>query len=192
MLYFATGNKHKVKEVSNLLAELGLEIEHANPKIEEIDSTNPKKIALDKAKQAFEKLRNPVITEDTGIWFKAYKDFPGTLPKRMFDCLGHEGLLKLLKGKDRNAYFLCTICFFDGSQHKFFEGKLEGKITSKVIKPTADRMPYEKIFIPNGFKKAVVEMTPAEKNAISHRAEATKKLGEWLKETALHELLDSI
>ena len=192
MLYFATGNKHKVKEVSAVLAEYGLEIEHSNPKIEEIDSTSPKKVALDKAKQAFEKLRNPVITEDTGIWFKAYKDFPGTLPKRMFECLGHEGLLKLLKGKDRNAYFLCTICFFDGSQHKFFEGKLEGKITSKVIKPTADRMPYEKIFIPNGFKKAVVEMTPAEKNAISHRAEATKKLGEWLKETALHELLDSI
>ena len=61
-----------------------------------------------------------------------------------------------------------------------------------MIKPTADRMPYEKIFIPNGFKKAVVEMTQAEKNAISHRAKATKKLGEWLKETALHELLDSI
>ncbi len=192
MLYFATGNKHKVKEVSEVLAELGLEIEHANPKIEEIDSTNAKKIVLDKAKQAFEKLRNPVIAEDTGIWFKAYKDFPGTQPKRMFECLGHEGLLKLLKGKDRNAFFLSTICFFDGSQHKFFEGKLEGKITSKVIKPNADRMPYEKIFIPNGCKKAVVEMTPAEKNAISHRGIATKKLGEWLKETALHELLDSI
>jgi len=86
MLYFATGNKHKVKEVSNILAELGLEIEHANPKIEEIDSLNPKKIALDKAKQAFEQLKNPVITEDTGIWFKAYKNFPGTLPKRMLNA----------------------------------------------------------------------------------------------------------
>ena len=192
MLYFATGNKYKVKEVSSVLAEYGLEIEHSNPKIEEIDSTSPKKVVLDKAKQAFEQLRNPVITEDTGIWFKAYKGFPGTQPKRMFECLGHEGLLKLLKGKDRNAYFLCTICFFDGSQHKFFEGKLEGKITAKVIKPKADRMPYEKIFTPKGFKKAVVEMTQTEKNKISHRAEATRKLGAWLKEKSLHELLESI
>ncbi len=192
MLYFATGNSHKVEEVSEVLKEYGLEIDHANPKIEEIDSTSPKKIALDKAKQAFEQLRTSVITEDTGVWFKAYKNFPGTQPKRMFESLGLEGLLKLLKGKDRNAFFLCTICFFDGSEHKFFEGKLEGKITSKVIKPNANRMPYEKIFIPNGYKKAIVEMTKAEKNKISHRAKATHKLGDWIKEKALHELLDSI
>ena len=98
----------------------------------------------------------------------------------------------MLTGKDRKAYFLCTICFFDGSQHKFFEGKLEGKITTKVIKPNADRMPYEKIFIPKGSKKAIVEMARTEKNKISHRAEAEKKLGEWIKEKALHELIDSI
>lgn len=182
MLLFATGNKHKFAEVSKVLAEYGIELKQANPEMRELKSIDPKKIALGKARQAFAQLRQPVIAEDTGIWFTACRNFPGTQPKSVFESLGFEGLLSRIKGKSRKAFFLCTICFFDGSQHKFFEGRLEGRISTKIIKPKADRMPYEKIFIPICSKKALVEMAREEKNAISHRGIAARKLGEWLME----------
>jgi len=192
VLVFATGNKHKVEEVSAVLSEYGIGVEQKKIDFQELNSSNQKAIALDKAKQAFSELKRPLIAEDTGIYFKAYKEFPGTQPKRMFQSIGYDGFFRLLKGKNRAAYFLCTICFFDGKNHWFFEGNLEGKITEKVIKPKANVMPYERIFIPKGSKKVLAEMTRGEKNDISHRGLATKKLGHWLKEKALHELVDSI
>ncbi len=192
MLLFATGNRHKFEEVSAVLAKYGVELEQKKLDFQELSSSSQKKIVLDKAKQAFAKFKRPLIAEDTGIYFEAYKGFPGTMPKRAFESLGYEGLLALLKGRERNACFLCTICFFDGEKHHFFEGKLEGKIASKVIKPSANVMPYERIFIPKGSKNALVEMSRHEKNSISHRGKAARALGEWFKEKALHDLVDSI
>lgn len=192
MLYFVTGNNHKFQEVSSVLAGYGIELKQHPMNLLEPESGKPREVALHKAEQAFAKLRQPVIVEDTCIYFKAYKDFPGTLPKKMFLSLGYDGFFRLLKGKSRAAFCLCTICFKDNEDHYFFDGKLEGKITEKVVKPKANVMPYERIFVPKGSNKVVAELSRKEKNSISHRGIAARKLGEWLKEKTLHELIDSI
>jgi XTP/dITP diphosphohydrolase len=180
-LLFVTGNRHKFQQIAEVLAEYGIALKQHSTELEEIDSSDQKKIALHKAKQAFALLRQPLIVEDTGIWFKAFKNFPGTKPKRVFEQLGFEGLLKKLEGKNRQAFFLCTICFIESEKKfHFFEGKLEGAISKKVIAPEADAMPYAKIFIPKGHEIALSEMTLQEKNAISHRGIAAKKLAEWI------------
>ncbi len=193
MLLFATGNKHKAQEIGAILSEYGIELEQSKMELQEISSKDARDIALFKAKQAFDELRQPLIAEDTGFYFKAFRDFPGTMPKRVFEAIGYEGLLKLLEGKKRGAYAVCTICFMEDFQtYEFFEGRLEGRITERVIKPKADVMPYERIFIPKGYEKALVEMSRKEKNSISHRAVAARKLGEWIKEKALHDLVKTI
>ncbi|MBN2067584.1 MAG: RdgB/HAM1 family non-canonical purine NTP pyrophosphatase [Candidatus Diapherotrites archaeon] len=193
MLTFATGNSHKFQEIKAICQEYGIELRQEKLELEEISSLDAKKIALHKARQAFEILKQPLIAEDTGFYFKAFKGFPGTMPKRVYESIGYAGILKLLKGENREAYSQCTICLMESPEnYKFFEGRLEGSITEKVVKPKADVMPYERIFTPQGYKKAMGELSRKEKNEISHRAIAARKMAEWLKEKAIHGLVDSI
>ena len=68
-----------------------------------------------------------------------------------------------------------------GKKAKVFEGKLPGRIILKVMKPRTDVLPYERIFVPKGFSKTVVELGFEKKNEISHRAKAFHKLGKFLR-----------
>jgi len=178
-LFFATGNKHKVNEVQLLLGKK-LEIKQKNLKINEPKLNSIQKIAESKAKQAFKKIGKALIAEDTGIYFTALKNFPGTEPKRQFEELGFEGILKKLKGKKRNAFFITVICFTDGKTTKTFIGKLKGRITEKVFLEKKDVLAYEKIFVPQGKKKVLAFFSRKNKNRFSHRAKATKKLKKFL------------
>ncbi len=192
-LLFVTSNKHKFDEVAAILGEFDMDIKRAEMDFIEFPSQSLKEIAVHKARQAFAKFRVPLIVEDTGFFFEAYNNFPGTEPRRAFEALGFEGLLKLLGGKSRAATSKTVFCFME-HPHSFktFEGEWRGKISKKVVKPNASAMPYEKIFIPEKGKKAVVELPRAEKNQLSHRAIAARKLAVWLKEKALDDLIDSI
>ena len=179
-LFIATGNKHKVHEMSLMLNVFGIELEQKDIPIIEPDFDSIEEIALEKAKQAFEKLKQPVIAEDTGVYFEAYNNFPGQLAKRIYLGLDFEGLIALIKLKEnKKAHFKTAIAYFDGEESKVFSGKMEGSLLEEIISPEKDRLPYEKIFVPNGFDKALVDLSVEEKNKISHRAKATKKFGEW-------------
>jgi len=193
MLSFATGNKHKFQEVSVILAEYEITIEQAEIDFVENPLNSLRQIAAEKAEQAFSKLRLPVIVEDTGVYFEAYKNFPGVQAKRIYESLGFDGLLNVLKGKSRKAYFHTILCFKDSAQeNKFFEAKLHGRISSKVIKPNANVMPYEKIFIPEGSKKALSQISRKDKNQMSHRAVAARKFAEWFQDKGIDDFIESI
>ncbi|MFH1256592.1 MAG: non-canonical purine NTP pyrophosphatase [Candidatus Diapherotrites archaeon] len=180
-LFICTSNKHKVREIREILKPVGVELVQKKLPISEPDFESIEEVAIHKAKEAYAKVGKPLIAEDTGIYFGAYKNFPGHLAKRVWVSIGFDGLFRLLKGKKRTASFKVVICFIWGkNKFKLFSGELHGKILSRAVKPKADRLPYEKIFVPNGHKKAVVEMGLREKNEISHRAVAAKKLAKWL------------
>ena len=183
MLLFATGNRHKFDEVSKVLAEFGIELGQEKMDLVEIPSDSLEEIALHKAKQAFAKLKQPLIAEDTGFFMEAYKGFPGTNPKWVVERIGLEGILKLASGKSRKGYFQTVICFIESPEsYRFFEGKMHGKLSKKIINPNADTMPYNKIFIPDGDKRVLAEMSEKEKLSFLQRTIATRKLGKWLKE----------
>jgi len=57
---------------------------------------------------------------------------------------------------------------------------MKGRLIEKVVQEEADRLPYEKLFIPEGYKIAVAEMPLKEKHKISHRAKALKRFQTWL------------
>ncbi len=190
-LYFVTTNEHKVEEVSHVLEPYGIAVEQVHQELAEPDVGSQEKVALYKAEQAYARLKKPVIVEDTGVYFKAYHDFPGIFAKRIYLGIGFKGLLKLLKGEDRRAMFKVVIVLQWGKrkhQRKLFVGTLRGRMGSKLKKPHSKRLAYEKLFIPAGYSKAIVEMPLSEKNKFSHRAVATHKLARWLKRHPLGSL----
>ena len=193
MLYFATGNKGKFVQVQPVLAEYGVELEQKQVEFEEPDCEDLKEIALAKARQAFQQLKQPLIVEDTGFFLEAHPGFPGPHTKWVFEKIGFEGFLKLLSGKSKKGFFKTIICFIDGKDSfKFFEGEWHGRISSKISEKSSKTLPYAQFFIGEGEKMPSIEMSAGEKAKKSQRGIASNKLGTWLKEKALHELLDSI
>ena len=79
---------------------------------------------------------------------------------------------------DYNAFFQTSIAFTDKIHSICFNGKIYGKISSKPL--GLNGFHYDPIFIPQGFNKTFAEMSAEEKNKISHRAIALKKLKKFL------------
>ncbi len=180
-LAFATRNRHKVEEVSSGLKEFGIEVEHMDVSYLEDKEQNIQETAANAAKELANQYQKPIIVDDTGIFFTAYTNFPGANAKLMFNSLGYEGLLMLLAAKKRDAYFVCCIGYCEPNQDPIvFEGRLDGRITMVPFNADKDVMPYERIFLPNGSTRTLSSLTREEKNKISHRTHAVKKLAEYL------------
>lgn len=180
-VFFATTNRHKFQEVRDILKGYPMELEHLEMAYEESHDDAIEEIASKAAKKLAKDLGRPVVVEDTGLFFRAYNNFPGALPKFVFESLGYKGILKLLEGETRKAYFKTVASFCQpGERPVLFEGILEGSITESVHNRDKDVMPYERIFVPEGREATLSDMTLEEKNAFSHRAQAFRKFGEYL------------
>lgn len=180
-LYLVSTNRHKYKEMSAILKNFGVTLMQKELDLEEPDLGSLEKVAEHKAWQAYRAVHKPVVAEDTGVYFDAYKNFPGVFAKRTYLALGFSGLTALIRGaNNKKAHFKTSVSYYDGRTMKTFSGVLRGKLVEKPVSIQKDRMPYEKLFIPNGFKKALVNIPLKEKNMVSHRALATRKLGKWV------------
>lgn len=180
-LTLASSNRHKFDEMSCILSEFGIRLEQKSLGIPEPDLGSVEQVAQHKACEAFAQIRGPVIAEDTGVFFDAYNDFPGLMAKRVYLGIGFPGLLALINAaEDKGARFRTAVCYCDGKAIKTFTGELAGRLLTGAVSIGKDRLPYEKIFMPVGHSCALVDLPLEEKNKISHRAKATRKLGEWL------------
>lgn len=181
---FATQNKYKYEEVKEILGRFNIEVEHLN--IEKPENGNTiEEIAKNAAETLANKLKKTVVVEDTGIFFLAYDNFPGIKSKRVFVKIGFEGLLDKLKGKDRKAQFKTVAAYCEhGKQAKIFVGVINGIIAEEVRCRDKDVLPYEKIFIPEGYDRVWAQI-PEIKEKISHRVKAFEKLGKYLKQSNL-------
>jgi XTP/dITP diphosphohydrolase len=178
-----TTNEDKFKEISMVLKEFGIKTKKVSVELHEYGGT-VEEVAMNKARGAYKKLKKPLIVDDTGIFFSAYKDFPGILAKRFYLSLGYDGLMKLLENKTRKAYYHAVICYCDGRILKTFSGKLHGTIVRKIHadKFQRQKFPYDRIFIENTYKKPVSLLKWKEKIKISHRSKAVRKFARWFKD----------
>ncbi|MCX8158105.1 MAG: hypothetical protein N3D73_00360 [Candidatus Diapherotrites archaeon] len=177
-LFFVTGNKHKFQEIKSILKNINLK--QIDIKISEPD-LKEEEVALHKAREAFKKIKKPLIVEDTGVYFSAYRNFPGNLAKRVYESIGFKGLIALLKStKNKKGYFKTVICYKDAKREKIFLGKMRVKFLTKIVAKHKDRLPYEKIAYHEKLKKVICDLKKEEKNKISHRAKAARKLEKWL------------
>lgn len=146
----------------------------------------PEEIAKMKVRHASERVKGPVIVEDTCLCFNALGGLPGPYVKHFLDRLGPDGLQKMLHGfDDRTGYAQCTFAYSSGKtnpenkeeEDQVFVGQLPGKI---VVPRGGASFGWDPIFQPDGYEETFAEMDKAVKSSISHRYLALTKLVEYL------------
>ncbi|MFV0140179.1 RdgB/HAM1 family non-canonical purine NTP pyrophosphatase [Empedobacter falsenii] len=185
-LIFATHNNNKVKEVTKMLPSyLSMKSLTAIDFFEEIEETGEtfEENALLKAKTIFNKTGKNVFADDSGLVIEALDGAPGVYSARYAGTGKDEDniakALKELDGKtNRKAYFISIFCLILNGKEYFFEGRVNGTIATEIRGDNG--FGYDPIFIPDGFSKSFAQMTPEEKNAISHRGKAIGKLNNFL------------
>lgn len=180
-IHFATGNSKKFEEAKKVFDKFGLELEWLKvPKPEPADEWDIAKVAIFAAKEIANEHNVTVVVEDTGLFFKAFNHFPGPHSKFVYKAIGYEGILKLLDGKDRKAHFLTVAAICEpGKEPITFEATKEGTITEEVFGEEEDEMPYDRIFVPDGYEKAWI-LIPEVKHKTSHRVRAFTKVAEFI------------
>ncbi len=187
-LVFATNNKNKIKEIKHLI---GNSIELLNLEgigcFEEIPETADtiEDNAIQKAQYVYEKYGHNCFADDTGLEIEALNGEPGVYSARYAgDQKNPEDnmnkvLEKLKEKSNRKAQFKTVIALIIDGKLTCFEGIVKGEITRE--KSGMEGFGYDPIFKPNDYDKTFSEMDLDEKNMISHRAIATKKLIQFLK-----------
>ena len=171
---FASSNEHKYEEAEKILAEFGIKLEFFKTDLVEIQDDSLSKIALQKALNAYEKCKKPVIIEDDGLFIDSLSGFPGPYSSYIFNTIGNNGILKLV-GDNRDAQFVAIIAFCDSSNEPtLFESNVAGKISENV---QGTGWGFDPIFIPEKQNKTYAEL--ADKNKLSHRYESLKKFANW-------------
>lgn len=186
-LIFATNNKHKIREISDLLDNrfniLGLADVSITDDIPE-DADNLADNALYKARYVHERTGMNVFADDTGLEVNALNGAPGVHSARYAgaDRNPDDNIIKLLKQLEgitnRKARFRTVIALIFNNREYLFEGKVEGKIIQK--RKGTGGFGYDPVFIAKGYDNTFAEIPLSEKNKISHRAQAMKKLLEFL------------
>ena len=186
-IVFATNNAHKLGELRGIageewnvvsLAEIGCHDDI--PETAETLEGN----ALIKARWVKERSGYDCFADDTGLMVDALDGAPGVYSAR-YAGPGHDSvanmklLLERMAGKDnRNAHFSTVIALvMDGEEH-IFEGRVDGTIAREPS--GCGGFGYDPVFVPENSGLTFSEMTAEEKNAISHRGRATRKLMEFL------------
>ncbi len=188
-MVLASNNKNKFTEFSRILSPLGFKVFTMEDKgisceIEETGKTFDENAALKALELAKLLPECYILADDSGICVDALGGEPGVFSARYAgeggsseECIAK--LLQNLKGeKNRKAHFACSLALYipeDKSRH-IFEGICEGEIALK--KSGKKGFGYDPIFLVNGVSYA--EMTDKEKDAISHRGNATDELVKWL------------
>ncbi len=186
-LFFGTGNAKKLKEIGEILGNrfqiLSFHDLEAPLEVEETEDTLQGNARL-KALAFFEATGIPCFADDTGLEVTALDGAPGVYSARY---AGPENnaeanmakLLDALSGHtDRSARFRTVIAWYDGTELQYFEGALLGHIGFEPRGRSG--FGYDPIFIPEGEMRTLAEMSPEEKNAISHRARAVNSFAAYL------------
>lgn len=186
-IVFATNNRHKLEEVRHLLgasvlirslAEIGCQEEL--PETQNTLEGN----ALQKAQYVFDTYKTLCFADDTGLEVEALNGEPGVYSARFTGEQKSSNdninlLLERLEGQsNRKAQFRCVIALKQEDDVKLFEGVVKGEILE--ARKGSGGFGYDPVFLPYGSYKTLAEMTLEEKNRISHRGEAIRKLVHYL------------
>jgi XTP/dITP diphosphohydrolase len=183
VVFFATGNINKFNEARAILGQYGVAVGMLKLKGDEIQSDSLKEIAEKSVQNAYKACRLPIFVEDAGLFIEALSGFPGPYAAYVYKTLHNSGILKLMDGeKNRKATFqsLIAFCSEETPEPLCFYGESVGEITPTERKEVGKSgFGFDPIFQPAGNTKTFAEMTIAEKNGYSHRANAIRKFAEW-------------
>jgi len=190
-LLLATTNQGKIEEIKDYLADLPIEIVS-------LQELSPKSVFAEKGKNFLENARGKslfysqqhrifTLAEDSGLEIEYLKGAPGVFSSRFSgpqatDEKNIQKVLKLMKGvplDQRKAQFVSYLVLTDkGETIKEIRERVKGLIT--VEKKGNYGFGYDPIFFYPPLKKTFAELLPEEKNRVSHRGRALKKLKAFL------------
>ncbi len=171
---FATSNLHKVREANLVGREFGIEFVRLEEDYPEIRDDDVRRVAEAGAKHVFNRIRVPLIVEDTGLFIEELHGFPGPYSAFVFQRIGNEGILRLLENSEnRRAEFVSAIGYHDIDGVQIFDGIARGRIGTRIAGTAG--FGYDSIFIPEGHEKTFGE-DPELKRRLSHRMKAFNKL----------------
>ncbi len=178
-IFFATHNKGKLREFKKILDGVAV-VDHIDDELDERRSDDPEEIVKDKAKRLSERHNKIVVAEDSGIFIKALKGFPGTCSAYIHERIGLKGLLKLLEGvKDRSCEYKSAVGYCEpGKEPVSFLGTEKGTIA--LEEKGTHGFGHDPIFIPDGSSKTYGEMPDIE-SVKKFRRLAVLKLVDYLK-----------
>ena len=186
-IVFATNNAHKLREVQQTvgdkfeivsLRECGV--------VEDIPENEPtlEGNALAKARYIYSRTGLSCFADDTGLEVDALGGEPGVRSAR-YATDGHDDeankrlLLERMEGKEnRGAQFRTAMALILDGEEYLFEGVVGGEILTQECGDGG--FGYDPLFAPEGRSESFAEMSAEEKNAISHRGRAVRKLAEYL------------
>lgn len=186
-LIFATNNAHKLREVSQVVGD---RFTLLTPRECGIDEDIPEEQptlegnALQKARYIYARTGMDCFADDTGLEVDALAGEPGVRSAR-YATDGHDDeankrlLLERMQGVEaRGAQFRTAIALIIGGKEYLFEGIVRGNIT---LEEQGDGgFGYDPLFVAEGCEQSFAEISAEEKNAISHRGRAVRKLAEFL------------
>ena len=189
-ILFVTGNKNKLSEVKALLSE-HVELIDLSSLDEDVDDLPEngdtlEKNAIEKAKYVYDNFGINCFAEDTGLEIDYLKGEPGVFSARYAgfsknpDANMDLVLAKMEGVTNRAARFRTVIALILDGREFLFEGKCNGVIS--IQKSGTKGFGYDPIFIPEGYEVTFAELSKEEKNTISHRGKAIKKLVKFFDE----------
>lgn len=186
-LVFATNNAHKLEEVQQIVGDKFLIKSLTDIDCQE-DIPETGDTFEDNAQQKTDYLVNKYglysFGDDSGLEVDALNKEPGVYSARYSGSRDMEKNIDLVLEKlgdnpDRTARFRTVISLFFNEKQYFFEGAVEGSILKQ--RRGEGGFGYDPVFVPEGYEKTFAEMSATEKNEISHRAIAVRKLTEFLR-----------
>ena len=188
-LLVATGNAHKLQEIRKILSPFHITVygmKDLNIKIDDPEENGNSyyENALIKAKTLQKVTKMPIIADDSGLEIDALDGKPGLYSARFAESFGGhdkaiEYIIKECEGKTRAARFICDIVLVNVEDKPLrFEAVVEGRIAETKLGEGG--FGYDPVFIENTLNKRYAEMSEDEKNSVSHRGRALKKLLTYL------------
>jgi XTP/dITP diphosphohydrolase len=185
----ASRNLHKVSELEALLEPHRLEALPADVELPPETGATFAENAVVKAAAAAAATGRPAIADDSGIEVAALDGRPGIHSARYAGehATDEENLAKLIREIDgeenRRAAYVCALALIEPSgERRIFEGRCDGRL---IDAPRGSGgFGYDPIFVPDDYadERTMAELSPAEKDAISHRGRAAAQLRSWLED----------
>src|SRR5262245_11410865 len=175
-LILVSSNPNKGIEAERILGVPLLRVSLALP---EVQAATVEEITRYKLEVARTKGDHRLIVEDVSLGFDELGNFPGPYVKWLLEAAGGKGLAAIAYAlNNRAAKAQCCIAYWDGEEGHVFLGECSGEV---LVDPRGEQsFAWDAWFLPQGAKKTFAEMSPEEKDRVSHRGHAYRQMAKHL------------
>ena len=178
-LKVVTTNDGKFMEFESALRVPGLTLERVHMKYPELQADKLEEVVSFGLDWLGTRVGGNIVIDDSGLFVDSLSGFPGVYSAFVERTIGLGGILKLMESaRDRKALFRTVLGILHDGRATLLSGECRGEITTGMRGSSG--FGYDPIFIPDGQKLTFGEMGTMEKNAVSHRGHALRRLKETL------------